>query len=166
MFERILVTTDGSPHGNLALPVAADLARTCHSVLSVLYVKPSPLSRWTYGDAAIYAEDLQAMQAQIDTEASHILETATRIIGLPEVHTEQRTADGLSVGSEILRAAADLGAGLIVMSTHGRGGLAHLLLGSVAEEVMRRASVPVLVIRGPGVGAAATGASVAAEHAG
>ncbi|ULH13850.1 universal stress protein (plasmid) [Deinococcus sp. KNUC1210] len=165
MFERILVTTDGSTLGNLALPVAADLARTCQSALTVLYVKPPLISRSTYGDAAIFAEDVQTLQTQIDAEASHVLETARQLLGLPEVQTEQRTADGLSVGREILRAAADLGADLIVMSTHGRGGLAHLFLGSVAEEVMRRATVPVLVIRGPGADAA-TGAPAATAHAG
>ena len=49
---------------------------------------------------------------------------------------------------EIIRAAADLGADLIVLGTHGRTGVAHLLIGSVAEKVVRKSPVPVLTVRG------------------
>jgi nucleotide-binding universal stress UspA family protein len=51
-------------------------------------------------------------------------------------------------GTEIAAAAKELGAGLIVMPSHGRTGLSHLLIGSVAERVVRYASCPVLVLRG------------------
>ena len=50
---------------------------------------------------------------------------------------------------EILQAAQELGSDLIVMGTHGRTGLAHVLIGSVAEKVVRKNTVPVLTVRGP-----------------
>jgi Universal stress protein family len=54
---------------------------------------------------------------------------------------------GGAAGSEIVKAAVDYGADLIVMTTHGRSGLPHLVLGSVAEHVIRHARCPVLAIR-------------------
>jgi nucleotide-binding universal stress UspA family protein len=50
---------------------------------------------------------------------------------------------------EIMQAARELGSDLIVMGTHGRTGLAHLVIGSVAEKVVRKSTVPVLTVRGP-----------------
>jgi hypothetical protein len=66
----------------------------------------------------------------------------------PTVHVEHRLADG-NPSEEILRQARDTGCDLIVMGTHGRRGLGRLLLGSVAEEVMRKAPCPVLTVKLP-----------------
>jgi nucleotide-binding universal stress UspA family protein len=67
----------------------------------------------------------------------------------PIVPFEQRLAMG-DPAAEICRIAADEGAKLIVLGTHGRGGLLRLLMGSVAESILRRAPCPVLVYREPG----------------
>ncbi|MBA4105466.1 MAG: universal stress protein [Pirellula sp.] len=61
-----------------------------------------------------------------------------------EINVEVRIGDP---GAEIVKVATDLKAGLIVMPSHGRTGLKHLLLGSVAERVVRTATCPVLVLR-------------------
>jgi nucleotide-binding universal stress UspA family protein len=67
------------------------------------------------------------------------------------VHTEMVTGDPVT---EILQAAREHGCDLIVMSTHGRTGLARLLMGSVAEQVLRRAPCPVLTVKGAPAGQA------------
>jgi nucleotide-binding universal stress UspA family protein len=64
------------------------------------------------------------------------------------VQVEYRTVEG-SVSDEILRTANEIGANLIVLGTHGRSGLARLLMGSVAETVMHQSRVPVLALRSP-----------------
>ena len=64
------------------------------------------------------------------------------------VESKVRTAEG-EPGPEILRVAQEIGCDLIVMGTHGRTGLKHLLIGSVAEEVLRKASCPVLTVKTP-----------------
>jgi nucleotide-binding universal stress UspA family protein len=66
----------------------------------------------------------------------------------PRLEVRHRLAEG-DPAEEILRAAEEEGADLIVMGTHGRGGLSRLLMGSVAEAVMRKALCPVLTVRGP-----------------
>src|SRR5262249_52219519 len=66
----------------------------------------------------------------------------------PEVPVEPRLAEGVAA-AEILAAAREMNTDLIVMGTHGRTGLRRLLMGSVAEEVVRRASCPVLTMTTP-----------------
>jgi len=71
-----------------------------------------------------------------------------RVSAPTEVRVERQVGEGDSA-VEILRAAQDLKADLIVMGTHGRTGLGRLLMGSVAEQVVRKAPCPVLTVRTP-----------------
>lgn len=64
------------------------------------------------------------------------------------VQRETRLAEG-ELASEILRAAQEIGCDLIVMGTHGRTGLKHLLMGSIAEQVVRKATCTVLTVKAP-----------------
>jgi nucleotide-binding universal stress UspA family protein len=67
-------------------------------------------------------------------------------LSLAKIHWEKDTAEG-QAASAIVRQAEQVRADLIVMGTHGRSGLPHMLLGSVAEKVVRTASCPVLTVR-------------------
>jgi quercetin dioxygenase-like cupin family protein len=80
----------------------------------------------------------------------------------PKVRVEHRVAEG-DAPEEILRLAQALKCDLIVMGTHGRAGLGRLLRGSVAEEVLRRAPCPVVVVRSPTQGAPSARAGVPAQ---
>ena len=148
MFDRILVTTDGSPLGNLALPYAADLARRYSSVLTVLYVVPAATTPLALSEGAAYAYDFPAEQERLDAEGESILDHAREVVDLPGTRFLRRDGNGPKLAQIIVNEAEQEGAQLVVMSTHGRSGLAHLFLGSVAEAVMQKVKVPVFLVRG------------------
>ncbi|GGJ69360.1 universal stress protein [Deinococcus aquiradiocola] len=147
MFERILVTTDGSPLATLALPVAADLARRYGSAVTLLYVVPPAYAPVALAEGMAYAYDDALEQERISAETERVVGNALRVLDLPDVTVVRAHDTGLSVQDCIAEHVARLDARLVVMSTHGRGGLAHLFLGSVAEGVLRHVHVPVLLVR-------------------
>jgi len=155
MFTRILVPLDGSPLSLQALPVAADLARKYGASLRLVYVVPDvpPVSGLAGGMA--YAYDPAADYAARREEGERVLREALAdpvMDGLP-VDSDCLPAEGRPVAQVLVQETRSSGADLIVMSTHGRGGLARLLLGSVAEGVLHHAGVPVLLVRQPRVSA-------------
>ncbi|WP_309572794.1 universal stress protein [Deinococcus sp.] len=146
MFDHILVPIDGSPLSALALPVAAELARCHHSTLTVLYVVP-PLPV-IYGESAYTFDDPEA-DTRAKAEGQRLLEDARTALGSPNIRLlcvqggDPRTAQAIADVAEQQQCS------LVVMGTHGRSGLDHFFLGSVAEGVMRRVGVPVLLVRAP-----------------
>jgi nucleotide-binding universal stress UspA family protein len=121
---RILVPLDDSPEARVALPYAAALA-TPGTEIVLLTVVPT-------------ATDADAARAGLETAAQHL-----RVAG-QTVRTEVATGDP---ARRIVDMAADLGAELIVMASHGRGALGRLIYGSVADQVGRESPVPVMVVR-------------------
>ncbi|MEO0559107.1 MAG: universal stress protein [Bacteroidota bacterium] len=129
--------SDGSPR---ALIAAADFAERAGADLHLLHVDPlfrARLATTPGGDStAVFRQRVEAFvnQALGAEDAFDVL--------APTVHESY----GESPADGILRYAEEIGAGLVVTSTHSRQGLDHLLLGSVAAEVLRRSTVPVLVV--------------------
>lgn len=144
MFERLLVTTDGSPFATLALPIAADLARRYGAALTVLYVAPGPVA---LSESAAYAFDYETERERQRARGAQLLDEARTLIGLPDVRQVFR--EGVRIDQIIAEEVAQGDIGLVVMSSHGRSGLAHFFLGSVAEAVLRRVQVPVFLVRAP-----------------
>lgn len=146
MFDHILVPIDGSPLSALALPVAAEMARCHHSTLTVLYVVP-PLPM-IYGEFSYALDDAEASE-RAKAEGQRLLEDACTALGSPNISLlclqggDPRTAQAIADVAEQRQCS------LVVMGTHGRSGLDHFFLGSVAEGVMRRVGVPVLLVREP-----------------
>lgn len=142
--ERILMPTDFSDAASRALPWATQLAMTFGAELHVLHVdlihehEPAQASRFPGVE-----EYLAAVEARTGELFDELLETAKRAD--LEVHRVRRRA--ISAGPEILSYADEQGMDLIVMSTHGRRGLGRALLGSVTQEVVRRAECPVLTLQ-------------------
>ena len=147
MFDHILVTTDGSALGNLALPVAADLARKYDSSLTLLYVVPQFLMLL---EGAAYTHDYPAERERSLAEGKRILEDARQTLDYPRTRVVQLDEYELRTEQAILNEVERSGAKLVVMSTHGRSGLAHLFLGSVAEAVLKKIRVPLLLSQAPG----------------
>lgn len=144
--QRILFPSDFSERAAAAWPYAAGLAREGGAELHVLHVVAPPLFGNTpdgavLAPAALVDDLLAEAQAAVDELAS-----STRALGV-ETRTSTRVGDP---ASEIIGYAREQGVGLIVMSTTGRTGLAHVLMGSVAERVVRHAACPVLTIRHDG----------------
>ncbi|MFK7603612.1 universal stress protein [Deinococcus sp. SM5_A1] len=146
MFDHILVPIDGSPLSALALPVAAEMARCHHSTLTVLYVVP-PLPI-VYGESAYSFSDPEA-DARAKAEGVRLLEDARTALGSPNISLLCVQGGDPRTAQAIADVAAERDCSLVVMGTHGRSGLDHFFLGSVAEGVMRRVGVPVLLVREP-----------------
>jgi nucleotide-binding universal stress UspA family protein len=155
MFRRILVTTDGSPLATLALPYAADLARTCGSALTVLYVVTEPPTPLALTEGAAHLYDPLAERQRQREEGQRILDEACTLLGDPQARLVQLEGQGHQVAEMIADEVELDGAELVVMSTHGRSGLAHLFVGSVAEQVLKRVRVPVFLVNGQRAAASA-----------
>lgn len=143
MIRHVLVTTDGSACALVALPVAAGLAAACGAQTTVAYVLPDPLGTFE----GPYSRDYGRSYAQALAQGRAALEGAAEVLG-PGTQTALLDGRGRPVAACLLDAARGSGADVIVMATHGRGPLGRLLLGSVAEAVLRHAEVPVLLVRG------------------
>jgi nucleotide-binding universal stress UspA family protein len=139
--RTILYPTDFSDCSRYAFRLARILAREQGARLCILHVKPTLGPMLAYGDA------LAALEPEDSSEK--LLEILHRLqVSDPKVQMEHRLVDGEGA-QEILRQAAEIGADLIVMGTHGRTGLDHLLMGSVAGEVLRNAQCPVVTVKIP-----------------
>jgi len=167
---RILVALDGSPLSELAVAAIAPLAREAGmevDLLTVLnpdeihesfaetdHITVAPRSAPAAGQLASrmivplprLAEDRnQALErARVEAEEYLQAQAAKHLVDvICDVHVEWSG----DTAAAIAAFAGKCDAGLIAMGTHGRSGLSHVLMGSVAEEVVRRSSVPVLVVR-------------------
>ena len=147
MYKRILVAIDGSKISNLALEEAIGLAREMKSQLLLLHVNEGLPAQWEPEGAPmlILPEMLDAIAEAAESLLRKAREKAERA-GIP-VETRLVEALGRRTAQVISEEARKWPADLLVLGTHGRKGFDHLLLGSVAEGVMRTASMPVLLVR-------------------
>ncbi len=136
--HTILFPTDFSEDAQWAFHFACSLGRDCGARVVVLYVMPPPL-----GDEELQARHHPDEYFAGPWEALHGLQAPD-----DNVRVEHRLEEG-DAAQRILEVAEEVEAGLIVMATHGRTGLRRLLLGSVAEHVLRKAECPVLTVRVP-----------------
>lgn len=139
--RRILAATDFSPTGERAQRAALALARRFDAELHVVHVQV------LLDDPHLADEqrhEVERLLATTDAEKHLALQAPAH--GHPErIHTH--LVRSLNAAEAITETCTDLGCDLIAMGTHGRRGLSHLLLGSVAEKVVRTAPVPVLTVR-------------------
>lgn len=142
--KQILFPTDLSSHHNAALSFASLLAAEARATLHILHVddlRNLRTQRTDMGDSTRTAWD-QNDRVRIREELIEIGPT------VPHVAHEHHYRRG-APAAEILKFAQTKGVDLIVMSSHGRTGLVRLVMGSVAEEVMRKAPCPVLIVKQP-----------------
>ncbi|MCR9294833.1 MAG: universal stress protein [bacterium] len=139
-FNNILVPTDFSDYASLAVEYGASLAEKYGAQVHLLHVLETH-----YSATPTFAAGL-ALTSQVK-ESQEAAEKMLRDLaaGRPMVC---KTAEG-SAFLEILRYAENQEIDLIVMGTHGRTGLEHVLIGSVAERIVRKSSCPVMTIRDP-----------------
>ena len=145
MFSRILVPTDFSPPSDAALEYARILAAKFGSSLRILHVidDPTASSDFVADGFAPSTEDIRTTMLE---QARTRLEGLTNQVDRTRYHAHADAVMGMPAPT-IIDYAAATHASLIVMGTHGRTGLAHLLMGSVAEQVVRTAPCPVLTVR-------------------
>lgn len=140
--SHILVPVDFSPTSDHALDAALDLAKKVGAKVTVVHAYEVPVFGLPDGafipSADVVTNIVDASRAALDRTVE-----AKKGAGVP-FETLLKAGAASDVVAETAR---EVGAGLIVMGTHGRRGLAHALLGSVTEKVLRTAPVPVLTIR-------------------
>ena len=138
--QTILHPTDFSENSRYAFQTACALARDYRADLVVLHVMMPSVSP--------LVDDAAARSTQVRRIAGLAGGTSWPQPSDPQIRVEHRLAEG-DPAEEILRLAAALRSNLVVMGTHGRTGLGRFLTGSVAEEVLRNAICPVLVVKTP-----------------
>ena len=147
-FRKILVPVDFSPMSRAAVEQALGFAQLFHGSIHLLHVWEVPA--YLRPDLTVWSEDLSAslelhLRAEAENAMRHLM-VDTSLEGRAGVETEIRSG---TPHSTIVEVAEDGRFDLIVMGTHGRGALSRLLMGSVAERVVRLASCPVLTVRLP-----------------
>ena len=146
-FTRILVPTDFSAPSDAALATAKDLAAQFGASLHVVHVLEDP-----YAIAAYSADALGYLPPGIKESWQREAEKRFETLLTPAERARFKVTTTVlfsgSAAKEIVEHAQSNNIDLIVMGTHGRGGVAHLLLGSVTERVVRTALCPVLTMRG------------------
>ncbi len=154
----ILVATDFSANADHALDFACRLAGVFGAEVHLVHVRILLEGRQQNQELQQELERLDANHDRQTEEALTKHADQTRI----GVHTH--LVRGLSVSESLLETALDLQSDLLVMGTHGRRGLRHLLLGSVAEEIMRTANVPVITVRESSDTEARSAGSILVSH--
>ncbi len=146
MYQRILVPVDGSETSNRALVAAWQMAREASGSVRVIHVIEDLAQVIAYDPYGAYPGDL----AKVMRDSGHkILADAVAMAQSAGVSAEQRLVEaaGQRLADAVLHEASAYNADLIVVGTHGRRGLGRVLLGSGAEQIIRLAPIPVLVIR-------------------
>ena len=141
-FEHIVVATDFSECSRCALDLALAIAAKFDSQLTLVHSWEAPLYSYA-GDLYVAADLVTAIERAAVTQLDSAIEELKR--RMPSAKSMIRSG---SAWEEVLAAANLLHADLIVLGTHGRRGLSHALLGSVAEKVVRMATIPVLTAHG------------------
>jgi len=145
--KNILVATDFSEPSDAALTYGRALARTFDATLHVLHVAEN-LASGVYG-ADGYVASLPEMQTEIEDTAREQLDQLLIDSDATPLPTRRVVIASNSPALAIVEYAGMERIDLIVTGTHGRGAMAHLLMGSVAERVVRTAPCPVLTVRHP-----------------
>ena len=138
---RILCPTDFSDASAAALGAAIDLAQKFGAGVTLFHAHALPAYLFPDGMMPVTPQTLGELERSIDAELARLAMRVTAA-GIP---VETRHAIG-PAWSEICRAADELSADMIVLGTHGRTGLRHVLLGSTAEKVVRHARCPVVTV--------------------
>jgi nucleotide-binding universal stress UspA family protein len=155
VFKNVLLPLDGTPLAEQILEPAACLAGLCGAQLTLVrIIKPAVRLSYLPEDSTIEGltrtsvlEELHQHQQQVEEQARAYLDGIVARLRQRGLRVEERVVVAEQPAAGILREAQTRGADLIALETHGRRGLKRLLLGSVADKVIRGSSVPVLVHR-------------------
>jgi nucleotide-binding universal stress UspA family protein len=144
-FEKILTAIDFSENSDFAFEYALTLARQFQAELTVMHVINEPVDLRGFYVPHISFEQLEK---EIEEGAEKMMETFCQTKMKDFTKYTSVVVAGIPY-EEILRKAEETGTSLIVLGTHGRKGIDHLIFGSTAERVVRSAACPVLTIRMP-----------------
>lgn len=138
--KRVLATTDFSEYSSEAVDYACTMADKFGAELHLLHVlEKHPSTTPVFGGGLALNPPVEESRQQAETALMQVM---------PDRAAVRATAEGPAFLG-IIRYAKEHGIDLIVMGTHGRSGIAHVMIGSVAERVVRKAPCPVMTVRHP-----------------
>ncbi len=148
MYKRILVPTDGSDTAICGLREAIKLAKDQNAQIRIIHI----VDELVIGSSPAYAVVMDDVIADLRAAGKSILASAQAMVKDAGItfDTQLVEAFGGRAGEHILKAAQEWAADIIVCGTHGRRGLRRIVLGSDAEYLVRRAPVPILLVRATG----------------
>ncbi|MBX3587781.1 MAG: universal stress protein [Ramlibacter sp.] len=146
MFKHILLATDGSPASEHAAGLAVELASVHGARLTALYVI-DPYPYLGIGEANPVGFQAYTAAAMEHASQAHAAIAARCEKSNPPVKLEVRVAQDVGAAAGIVQTASEQKADLVVVGSHGRTGIARLMLGSVAARVVAESPVPVLIAR-------------------
>ena len=144
MFTHLLVPLDGSELAEIALPMASAVAERFGSKITLVRAVHLPPY---IGDGLDFTDLYTNLDQSMQQEAREYLEQKLEGLHAAGIETNYHLVVGEPPADAILLAADELGVDAIVMSTHGRGGMMRWVFGSVADRVLQRAKVPILLSR-------------------
>ncbi len=144
LYQHILVPIDGSETSMVAMKEAIKLGKALNSKITVVQVMAlDPF----IADVYVKTGQTNELIERTRTYLLDILEKAKQEFANEGITVETKLLEGFVVHKEIIQAAQDLNADLIVMGSHGRTGVRKLVLGSVAQKVLGESHIPVLIVR-------------------
>lgn len=146
MFKHILIPTDGSKFSEAALRAGLQLAKEQGSEVTVLYVMPD-YSALMYGSEGMVAYNPSELRKDAERTADKVLQAVQDVARAEGVACKTERTMNFSVHQAIIKQAEESHCDLICMASHGRKGIAGILLGSETQRVLVNSSIPVLVHR-------------------
>jgi nucleotide-binding universal stress UspA family protein len=156
MYKKIMVPLDGSDLAECVFPHVEAVAGGCH-VADVVFVRAvEPFVMQMIYDSGYYfpQKQMDEIDARNEAEAKKYLSEVVNRVKLAGINVQAQIIKGKAADSLALYADKN-GVDLILIATHGRSGVSRWVWGSVADKILRSASVPVMMIRAPGCGSAA-----------
>ena len=142
MFKKILYPVDFSDYAEEIMEYATTIASRFDSELHLIHIIPN-LNYFTPYESFLTPENLVAVERNIESEVDKDFVKLVEKITVPVKKVIRTGVTFLEIIDYIKEAGIDL----VVMGTHGRSGIEHILIGSVAEKVVRKAPCPVLTVR-------------------
>ncbi|MEZ4593198.1 MAG: universal stress protein [Chloroflexota bacterium] len=144
MFDHLLVPLDGSELSEAALPLATAVAHKFHSKITLISAVHIP---YYIGEGVDFAELYDNISQNQEKETKAYLQSKQRTLLEAGFHVDIHLVVSEPPAEAILHTVDERAIDTIVMSTHGRGGLMRWVFGSVTDQVLRKATVPVLLAR-------------------
>jgi nucleotide-binding universal stress UspA family protein len=138
-FRKVLCAVDFSPSTKMTVEMARQIAEASQGTVILFHVVPMPIEAL---GQPLAVEPLTGAEDDARQRLNHLASESL-------THSYEIVVVTGDPAASIIAAAEEHGADLIVMATHGRTGLSHFFLGSVAERVVRESSVPVMTVRAP-----------------
>jgi nucleotide-binding universal stress UspA family protein len=146
MYTHILVTLDGTPRAESVMPHAIDLARSMSAQVTLLRVVDAMNADWGERGAIGKGHAESTLNGIFSEQAYGYLQRVATQLRAAGVKADVIVRQG-APAKEIISAARDIDADVIAMATHSRRGINRLMFGSVAEAVLHRSNLPVLLVR-------------------